>query len=828
MLKLIYAGMKRRKNETRYVSLVTYIAVLFMTGITLFQGIMNDYIFSNNLYNYGDWVISSVNRKCQHPYLLTESSVTTGTNIVDEEGIPLQTYTGKVDENFKSLYEELLYEGRMPEQEDEVAVDISTLAVLGYSYELGQMVEISTMDEDGVISSKTYELVGTLKNFSSIWKNAATHSLPSILLTDKAFEAYQTGGYTTYFYQLNPQYNEISTYEFAESFIPKDESAITNPVIYNEYVYENKVWGSAKMFDNVTRAIMLIAAVAIGYLLMSYTDKRRETYYRYRCIGATKWQVRGIVLLECLTITLPQILFGLFSAYVGAVAGCQLAQWYQIDVVYQFDIRLLAEQVLVALVVVALALAATQLSVNDKRLAGNTGQVKPAKFRILRKIASRVKKPEKSIFLRQDILHPIQKCLASVFTVLMFGCLILCVFKIYHQWKYSNDLLGAFSDFTMTYDEMEEYSFEISTSDGNIYMTSFTPSDMSLGVGEEMLEAIEMSPGVKSWETYWIDETHYFQWEGMEACTAVQYLEEQIFYGTPLEYGMRMEFYENVNALQNYLSEENLEYLQEKQIDWEAVEKGEQVILLVNANIGESNICAGDTLDILHFEDGYVMSVRVADVVEQDASEGSYWLIGTKALAEKMMAAEEKALKYSYIKVMYDSTASYESTDKQLASCAVNNGFSYSSFAERRRMEVEELLQAAGIYGALFVVILVVFVTLHSNFLMNQLKYMQEKYVTLRRLGMEEKQYIHYAAVAQAKRFLWLIPGMVFGYFLIYCERYIFHKVSGTSPGLISYAVKVELSAIEDHWFILLMVLLYLFMTGTSIVRIKKFVERGK
>ena len=98
----------------------------------------------------------------------------------------------------------------------------------------------------------------------------------------------------------------------------------------------------------------------------------------------------------------------------------------------------------------------------------------------------------------------------------------------------------------------------------------------------------------------------------------------------------------------------------------------------------------------------------------------------------------------------------------------------------------------------------------------------------LRRLGMEEKQYIHYAVAAQATRFLWLIPGMWLGYYLIYCERYTFNQVSGTSPGLISYAVKVEMSALEDQWFILFMVFLYLFMVGTSITRIKKFVKGGK
>ena len=40
MIKMVLKGMKRRRKEIRYVSIVTFVAVFFMAGIMLFQNMM--------------------------------------------------------------------------------------------------------------------------------------------------------------------------------------------------------------------------------------------------------------------------------------------------------------------------------------------------------------------------------------------------------------------------------------------------------------------------------------------------------------------------------------------------------------------------------------------------------------------------------------------------------------------------------------------------------------------------------------------------------------------------------------------------------------------
>lgn len=853
MLKMIYTGMKRRRKETWYVSFVTFIAVLFMTGLTLFQNIMNSYVFTTNLYNYGDWVISSVNRSCSHPYLMAESKVVTGQALINEEGSLIKIYAGTADENFRETYDSIIYEGRMPQVDGEIAMDVSSLAMLGYSYELGQTIHVDYKNAEGDKKSAEFLLVGTLKNFSAIWKGEKIFSLPSFIVTEYDFEKLFVKAHTTYFYQLNPLYEEIDTREFANSFTPRAELEQINPLTYNTYVYENKVWGSTEVFELVTASIMAIGVLAIGYLMIAYTGKRRETYYRCRSIGASKMQIRAIVCFECIMITIPQILFGIAGAYAVAFGGCKIAQQNKMMVEYIFDGELFLSQIGSALMIVLFAMAATQFSVNDKRIAGNTGQVKPTKFKALRRLAKRTKAPEKTVFKRQHMLHPVQKVLTGVFTVLVCGCMILCLFKINNSIQNTVKILNRTKDFSMSFKDGEVYHYEAAIDEAVVSLEDYKPGDLSLGGDEQFLEAINTSPGIASIELYWKDGVHIFEWDNMEQSAVFQYQKSKQIYGTPLEYGMTMVFYEDVEAIKEsfrtmdweyYKIKYDLDIEKELTVDWDAVERGEEVIMLVSTsfvetiwNDGESSsivyefeentLKPGMDLDIVHFKDNTRYTVSVGDVITWGPS-SRYQLIGTRALAEKIVASEGKELKYSNFKIMYDTTSSYESTDKQLASLAVNNGMSYYSNAEMRRMSIRETIQDIGIYGALFGIILVVYVILQNSFISSRLKFMEEKFVCLKQIGMSNAQYIRSAAWSEIKNYLWIGAGFVCGYLFIFQERIVWNRAAGTVESCIIEAAWQELTWQKHIWFILFLILLYLLMVGTAVIRIKHMTERRK
>lgn len=847
MLRMIYTGMKRRRKETRYVSLVTFVAVLFMTGITLFQNIMNEYVFSTNLHNYGDWVISSVNQTYTHPYLQTESSITTGTSLVDAEGKSLELYAGKADENFQKLYDEIIYEGRMPIAENEIAMDISALAILGYSYDVGQMVEVSYLDAEGMVQTKSFQLVGTLKNISAIWKSDRKFPMPNFIVTESGFEKLGSSGVTTYFYQLNPEYNAIHIKEFADTFRSEEGRELTNSVTYNDYVYENKVWGTAEMFENVTTAIMLIGTLAIGYLLVAYTGKRRETYYRCRSIGASKMQIRRIVCFECLLATIPQLAAGVLGAYGGAYLACKIAQSNQFTVEFFVDGSLLVRQVVSAGIVIVLAVLAAQCSISDKRIAGNTGQIKPAKYKPLRRAAKRTRCPEKKLFQRQQILHPMQRVISGIFSILVCSCLFLCIFKIYNRYEYSNRILDRTKDFIMHYENVELYHYEDNSTPKVTYKENFAPDNLSLGVDEQFLEAVKTSPGIKSIELYWTDSAHIFEWEGMNESEVMIWLKSKQRYHTPLEYDMKMVFYKDVDAIKQAFTEEQLLQLEtEQNIDWEAVARGEQVIINVCLTYSEviwgeddfeekvlffeeKTLHQGDALDIVHFKDGTKTTVKVGGILFDDFFlNESYQLIGTKVLAEEIVAAQGKTLKYNNMEIMYDTYSSYESTDKQLAALAVNNGMDYYSGAETRRIAIQEMLQDAGIYGVLFVVMIIVYVILQRSFLTSRLKFMEEKYWTLKRIGMSNEQYIQTVVWAEVKGHLWIFAGFVTGYLLIFWEQCIWNKAMGTAEKYIVETARGTVELLPHSCFIAFITLVYMLMVAMSIICIKQIVERGE
>lgn len=162
------------------------------------------------------------------------------------------------------------------------------LAALGYSYEVGQTVTVTTViypdtetpeaagsgpagdggeeetlaeavpagdaaaeeasaedvpakdaELQGERITKDFVLTGTIKSFASNWAHDERHPLPNCIVTERALEAMGGADYTTHFYQLDQRYEDINTEVFAGSFLD-EKSACT----YNSYVYRSRVWGS--------------------------------------------------------------------------------------------------------------------------------------------------------------------------------------------------------------------------------------------------------------------------------------------------------------------------------------------------------------------------------------------------------------------------------------------------------------------------------------------------------------------------------------------------------------------------------------------------------
>lgn len=826
LIKLIVTGMKRRKKEIRHVSLVTFVAVLFLSGITLFQSTMNNYIFQKNLDTYGNWVVSSVGVQLNHPYLQVESSCTTGAELVDEQGESTYLAIGKAEDNFELVDGTNLYEGHMPEQDDEIVMDTMSLSKLGYSYDLGQTIVIRYLDAEETIKTREYKLVGTMKYFAQIWKTSGGYSLPNCFVTEEEFARYG-GGNTTYFYQLNSAYQEINTADFANYFM-KEGRTIT----YNSYVYENKLWGNTNIYRNVTIALMVMAALAISYLMIAYTGKRRSVYYKYRCIGATKSQVRSIIFLECVYATLLEIILGIGIPYGIAYVVCKVVSAaYGVTEFYEFDGALLVIQIFVAVGVVLLAVLATQCSIRDKRLAGNTGTVKPGKYKRLHRIALKTRKPEKTIFKRQNALRPVQYVVSLFFSIAVCGALIACAYQIYDSIYITQWVLDVKEDFTM--EKMgEEYTFPVK---GEIAEEEygFINYDMYIGAEEGIVDKLKMCPGVDNISYVIRDGLHYFEWNGMEESQIMNELKENAKCDTPLEYGMELKCFPDLVRIKKQMKT----WKDEQAISWDRFTEGEQVILIINGK--DDTIQVGDKVNVKHVSTEAALSVEVGAIYDCSNAYGnefmtnSYLMIGSQALAEKIAQNEGKNLKYNTLWIMYDQNASYESTDKQLAKLASDERLTFYSDAEQRRISTRQMMQDVGVYVTLFLMILVIYIVIQRSFLAGKNKYWQSRFTLLKQIGIEDKQYFRLAFTAECKTYLWIFAGLIPGYLAAGYMNFTKYGglLSERKPAWSDMWDQILDGIIHDmnhELYIIIVLLLYLVMTVSSAGMIWKCIKGGR
>mgnify|MGYP005776103337 CR=1 FL=1 len=109
---LVIRSMRRRRKEMRLVSAAVFITVFFLSSVTVFQNVMNQYVTEKNFQNYGEWILSEVDdprdpetefREIEHPYLSVSGVCRTGGAILDADGNESGKYLGMADEKWTEL-----------------------------------------------------------------------------------------------------------------------------------------------------------------------------------------------------------------------------------------------------------------------------------------------------------------------------------------------------------------------------------------------------------------------------------------------------------------------------------------------------------------------------------------------------------------------------------------------------------------------------------------------------------------------------------------------------------------------------------------------------
>ena len=522
--------------------------------------------------------------------------------------------------------------------------------------------------------------------------------------------------------------------------------------------------------------------LAINYLLTVYIGKRRETYYRLRCMGASKLQIRQMICVEALYATLPQVVVGLVVPYVISYALCTLlAQRNGMQDFFVVDIQLLGKQLALIGGMLVLTIVVAQISINDKRLAANTGGIKPFWYGVLRRAAKKNRKPEKVLLQRYEKTRPLQGMISLLLTVLVCAGIVVCFDHMTYAFTVYRESTDSIPDFELT---METDYYYAKT---NGYVTG-TMRYLFHGIDETLREQTQQIPGIEETEYIFVDEALYLDWEDKEDSPMIQNMQ-----AASSDESVECENHACTNIYSTYqgigaLPEEKAD----SALDWEKWQAGEQIIVLMQTGyydwkgaresgespfarekltIYDNTIQPGDMVTMKNLETDLsypVMVGAVYYVTDYSDTTQSYRIVMSRTLGEKLAEAEGLEMNPTKMELKFNHLASFEASEKVLAKLAEENGMYYTSHMEGKRIAYQDMVQKVGVYGIIMIMLIVVYIVLQKSFWNSTIRYRKENYRILKQIGMTDVQYMKLAKKQAVKKYLWLYAGMVAGYGIVF------------------------------------------------------------
>lgn len=801
-LKTVLLSMHRRKKDILFVSLATFIVVLFMSSVSLFQDAMNRYFLENNYKNYGEWILSATGTTLKHPYFSITGDCNTGLEILDEKGLETGNFIGSVDGNFLELSNLSFYEGRLPEAENEIVMTLSSLSELGYSYDLGQRIHIA-VGEENFSAEKEFVLVGTIKDFARNWKYNDGYYLPSGIVTEQALMDMGGVRYTTHFYQLDRAYEDIDAGEFIEPFVRS--SSKEAPVEYNSYVYDNQLWDSNEMFQNLKLVLIVIAVLVVSYLMMSYVTGRRSWYYQLRSTGASKRQICIMIILEGAYGTLPWAFAGLILPYIVGAGICySIARMTRLPNFFCVDVQNLMWQIVSILGIIAISVITACLISGDRRLGSNVHEVTGRQLKRLRRIVKKRRNLALTFQKRQNRMRPFGRLATILFSVTVCGFLLFCMHRLSKEYVHYKFNVNLFEDFSASKSTelMQETVYLFENENGELEETSGmsggTTQIMYAGMSPEMEAQLNIVDGIKKIYKSATDTEHYPDWQDRVDSPIFQHFEkvkeeQRIIRGEPIDQEKAVVTYFHENYQQALEMHGSL--IEKARVDQEAFQQGKQVLVLLGEGklmnspdiFRETTLQSGETITLMSTGhpgrvpvEAEVLSLTTDEIYENVTSPHlaqnymqPYTIIASSALARKMAAADGKLFQYNEIIIDFSANSSFVSTTKRLASLFSENGFKYSSGWEEKTMAREAFISRLSVYGALICVILSTYLLLQMNLIRMKNYERANKFTLLKRLGMSDSFYIKMAVKVGIKDALWLLPGIPLGYGLFFMMEWL-------------------------------------------------------
>lgn len=818
VINLQRRGMKRRKKEIRHMRAMAGLSVFFMVLTLIFQDNMEKYQMEMNYNRYGEWFL----RKPQeddfsHPFLMKKGKIWTGgriytgddgqtqefirTSPVEEEN-DTGVFLGTMDSDAVQTGHIQLYDGHLPQQADEIVMELQVLQALGCDYDLGQEISFYVAEENDItklimneedlkLHRVTFKLAGTIKSYTMQWKGGG--KLPGALVSKDAFDSLVMSKQGYSFLQIKPEYVKSGVSDFADELwgsIKKskkggdqESEGAMKGYTYNSFTYGNAFWGSTTMYRNMTILLVVFGTCIMAYLMSSYLAKRRKYYFQLREIGATVLQIWKMICYECTYATIPAALVSLVVSYLGSV----LIVWgvacgAQIPFFYVFRVKSLVLVIGCVCLILSVSLVLAVFIFQTRRMTGERKKMSRIAWAGLRwRVRKKRKLRAAELSKRERMCRPASVWFVRVLGVLACLAVLCCMMQIHSSvtlYRYARLIYTDFTvDAPLEWLEIEdqwipvpEYIDENGKKTDKTYI-HFRRNIRSMNkqIPQEVMTAIEEMAGIADLRCSTRDQSHVFEWEGkgedeyyiFNAGKLNRFLPwDNVRDAAPaarkVMEGMDARLYEG-----RYFEDcsdvwkDLRKHLKHRIADYDKLCRGEQVILFVADLImdeedafasrkleRDKTLKEGDVLSIR--TKGQNVDVEIAGVLSTEDFGGKYGysaysIVGSGELGRKI--AQEDGLEYGYnhLEMDFNAFANAEATGKIITRQCSAHFLDYDSEMEEIRASFQKIIQSVLIYGILAGIIFVLYIFVLSCIRQEEHRRRQPRREALHRLGMSEK-----------------------------------------------------------------------------------------
>lgn len=589
----------------------------------------------NNKIIFGDWILmeKSSNEVSQalldHPYIDGYGECRIIGTIYDENYKRLDQNIGYFSSDFINRGNISLYNGVVPATDNEIAMDMDTLTKLGYSFDLGQTIDVYYIDKSTNASSnpdnnkkkKEYMLTGIFKSYRTLWSEG--DNIPGLIVSEEAYNEYGFQDANEYIYTLKSNI-ETDDYSLVYKGLKERSHETTT---YNKNLYNYKLWDSPSTYNLVLFLIMSLGIISITFQMVSYAEKRKPYYYKLRGIGASMNQIRTIVTIECLTGTLTAAVFGIILSVVMGWGICKLISLKDgITNFFIIDSRLLLRVMLLTFLLLVLSVIIVQILSGRRRVTENSFELTSKKLQFIKHMRLKRGNLTRQFISRRNNTRMIQTIFSRLFIIGICVILILCVNQIYKPYiayqaslkipDFDGILQNDIDKFVYIVDNVKE------TTDNNgntkltqnggfsliqCYMNGRT--NAIIGFDDAFMSTLNHQNGIQSIQYYDMESTRSIIQNNTSGynvfCQRLYNVKIKKKDGVNLNGGSNKQYYLYVSQYNTITQDQYNDFKKEipdALFNYEDYQSGKQVILFLNSydfGSGEeydNEICPGDTL----------------------------------------------------------------------------------------------------------------------------------------------------------------------------------------------------------------------------------------